>query len=134
MTKRITLELYESESTIQKAIVKWFRMQYPQHTILSIPNGAWLAGTNKYALYAKLKAEGLHNGASDLFIAVVRHSTLQKDAPKAGLWLECKRKGGKVSTIQDQFMADMRNAGYSVGVAYSFEQGKKIIEDYINGY
>jgi hypothetical protein len=123
-----------SESTIQKAIVKWFRMQFPMYTILSIPNGAWLAGQNRYAMFAKLKAEGMHQGASDLFIAVVRHSTLQVKAPKSGLWLECKRKGGKVSTIQDQFMADMSNAGYAVGVAYSFEQGKKIIEDYINGY
>lgn len=119
-----------SESTEQVAVVSWFRLKYPKHHLIAIPNGQWIAGAGKrkFALINKYKAEGLTNGVSDLFLAASKNGY-------HGLWLEMKDKGkteSSVSKDQKSFIDDMRKAGYKAEWAAGFDQAKKIIEDYMN--
>ncbi len=115
-----------SESTEQKAVIKWFRYQYPQYRLISIPNGSWVAGTGnrRFALINKYKAEGMTPGVSDLFLCVGNENF-------HGLWLEMKSKGKRLSDKQFEWSEDMRKAGYITDTAYSFEQAKQIIENYL---
>lgn len=54
------------ESKLQKACVKWFRLQYPKYKLLlfSVPNG----GTRDAITAANLKAEGVVPGVADLIL------------------------------------------------------------------
>jgi len=86
-----------SEHDHQSAVVKWFKMQYPQFKdcIMAIPNGQLLGGRNKFALINKLKREGFKNGVSDLFIAVPMNG-------KCGLWVEMKDEGKTRCAVSDE--------------------------------
>lgn len=119
-----------SESQEQQAVIEWFRLQYPQHRLIAIPNGQWIAGTGKqkFALINKYKKEGLTPGVSDLFLCVPikQHS---------GLWLEMKDRGKKKpSEAQSKWMADMILAGYLAKLASGQDEARAIIHDYLNGY
>ena len=119
-----------SESTEQQAVVQWFRMQYPKHRLISIPNGQWVAlkGYRKFKLIEKYKAEGLTNGVSDLFLCVPKNGY-------SGLWLEMKARGKGVKSLSDDqalWLSDMEKIGYKAEWAAGFEQAKKIIEEYLS--
>ena len=84
-----------SEHDHQAAVVKWFKMQYPQNKdcIMAIPNGQMLGGRNRFAQMNKLKKEGFKNGVSDLFITVPMNG-------KCGLWVEMKDAGKTQSDVK----------------------------------
>ena len=67
------------ESELQRACVRWFRMQYPQHLLFHIPNG----GKRNAREAAIFKAEGVVAGIPDLFLAEARHG-------HHGLFIEMK--------------------------------------------
>ena len=120
-----------SEHTQQKMVVKWFKMQYPEYRdcIIAIPNGSHLAGkpSQRYVQAAKLKAEGMKPGTSDLFIAVPLKG-------KAGLWVEMKDEGKTLCTVsgtQLDHIKLMISVGYSACWAAGFDKAKAIIEDYM---
>ena len=120
-----------SEHTEQKALVSWFKLQYPYYKdcIIAIPNGSQLSGNigQRSAQVNKLKSEGMKSGASDLFIAVPVRG-------KHGLWLEMKDKGVtyyKVSKLQREHLALMINMGYAAEWAAGFDKAKVVIEDYM---
>src|SRR3990172_5100066 len=115
-----------TEHQLQASIVQWFRLQYPKLNLIAIPNGQWIAGAGKqkYALINKYLAEGLTQGVSDLFLA---HS----DGIHHGLWLELKSEGNKPSKSQLEWMEEMQKAGYMAKWAYTFEDAKAFIVDYI---
>ncbi len=121
-----------SESSEQQAVISWFRLQYKHYRLIGIPNGQWIAGTGarKFALINKYKAEGLYPGVSDLFLCVPRGRL-------SGMWIEMKKKGATVSSLSEQqksWLNTMEIAGYAMGVGYGFEDARKKIEDYLNGY
>jgi len=128
------MAISQQESREQSAVVSWFKRQYPllKECILSIPNGAHLAGKSpeqRTRKMAKMKREGLKPGASDLFIAVPVHG-------KSGLWLEMKAKGityCKVTQEQRDHIEMMKSVGYCAEWAAGFEQAVEIIKKYMDG-
>jgi hypothetical protein len=118
-----------NESGEQIAVVSWFKLKYPKHHLIAIPNGQWIAGTGirKFTLINKYKAEGLTNGVSDLFLATSKQGY-------HGLWLEMKDRGKKeksLSESQKDWLNDMRKEGYKAEWAAGFDQAKEIIENYM---
>lgn len=63
------------EHNLQTACVRWFRYQYPKDIILAVPNGG--SRDNKKEA-ARLKAEGVLAGVSDLIIFSEKKSFLWK--------------------------------------------------------
>jgi len=121
-----------SEHHEQCAVVSWFKMQYPQYArcIMSIPNGAHLAGTPKQRAQkmAKMKKEGFKPGASDLFIAVPKNGF-------HGLWLEMKDQGKTISSLsdnQEEHLNDMTDQGYAAYWAAGFEMAERVIRRYMD--
>lgn len=47
------------------------------------------------------------------------------------LFIEVKRKGGKVSMLQNFHIEKLRGQGFNAVVAYNAEQGKQYLDDYI---
>lgn len=98
-----------AESQLQRACVRWFRIQHRQHArlLFAIPNGARLHGTKseRGRQWADLAAEGAVAGAPDLFFAMPGLGT-------HGLFIEMKTPGGRQTPEQKQFQADALVAGY----------------------
>lgn len=63
--------LRHEESDLQIACVRWFRLQYPQYAklLFAIPNG----GNRNLREAARMKAEGVTAGVSDLILLIPRH-------------------------------------------------------------
>lgn len=72
-----------------------------------------------------LKREGVKKGVPDLFLAVPKKAC-------GGLWIEMKKKGGKVTLEQREWLAKFVMQGYQAEVCYSFEEAKDIILRYIS--
>jgi len=105
-----------SESIEQINFVLWFRHRHPKTLIFSVPNG----GTRNKVEAMKLKREGIVPGIPDIFI------------PEWRLWIEMKRvKGGTVSKVQKEVMAELRRVGYQCEVAKGFEAAKVIVDKWV---
>ena len=112
------------EAQEQKALIQWvdYNLQrYPDLQMLyHIPNGG---GRNK-AEAADLKRQGVRSGVPDLHLA----------APSRqyhGLYVEMKRLGEKTSENQNRWIANLKEHGYKVEVAFSCEQAIDIITNYL---
>ena len=116
----------QHEHREQVAIMHWWRMQHnyyglPLVALLSVPN----AGMGRNAIQgARLKAEGVRAGVSDLFLAVPRHG-------KAGAWIEVKAIGGRESDVQAEFQTEMRRLGYRAVTVYGADEAIRFLKDYI---
>lgn len=110
------------EHLAQSLLVKWFRLQYPlmAKCLFAIPNG----GARHIGTALKLKAEGVMPGVSDLFLMIPNNG-------HHGLFLEMKSKVGKLQQNQAEFLNLAESMGYAAEVAYSFEEGQKIIKNYL---
>lgn len=115
-----------SEHDQQVTVIQWAETagrNLPFIDLLyAIPNG----GQRHKAVAAKLKAEGVKAGMPDLCLPF----------PKglwAGLYIEMKDKGGKVSKTQCGKIVRLREAGHKVVVCYSATEAIKAIEDYYHG-
>jgi hypothetical protein len=109
---------YPSEHQEQKLVVNWFRLQYPQYMIFSIPNG----GTRNTIEAKKLKDEGLVAGMTDLIICT----------PVKTIFVEMKKqKGGTISKKQKETHSKLNNLGYEVIVGYGFKNAKEKINETI---
>lgn len=115
-----------SEHLEQKQVVIWARMSRGRHPCLhrlfAIPNG----GARHIVTGRKLKAEGVCAGVPDLFLA---HPV----DPFAGLFVEMKTAGGRVSPEQRVWLTDLSGAGYACAVAYGGNQGIQAIQTYLVG-
>lgn len=99
------------ESELQRACVRWFRMQYPQYLLFHVPNG----GKRNAREAARFKAEGVVPGIPDLFLAVGRHGF-------HGLFIEMKAGKNTTTPEQKEMMERLYRAGYSCAVCRSFEE------------
>jgi hypothetical protein len=120
-----------SEKTEQKALVAWFRYQYPKAKIIAIPNAQKFLGKAKniYSMINSMKAEGFEVGVSDLFIAYPVNGF-------SGMWLEMKDKGKSdksLSNEQKAFIKEMNSIGYFARWAAGFDIAKNLIECYMSG-
>lgn len=111
-----------SEHQEQALVVAWFDLQYPQYKRLfwATPNG----GDRHPVVAAKLKAEGVRAGVSDLVLAVARNGM-------HGLFIEMKAIGGRVSVPQKEFIEEVRAQGYGAAVCYGFDEAKRVIREYL---
>lgn len=108
------------ESTIQSACVRWFRYQYPQHTIFAIPNG----GNRDAITGAIMKKEGVLAGVADLFIML-------PNKHYHGMFIEMKTKEGRQADSQKMFQFRCEVNGYKYVLCRSFEQFVAEFENYL---
>ena len=123
--------LIPTEAQEQRALVKWMNYHpIVRNYYLKITN----EGKRTEAQGWNLKQQGLRPGVSDLFIYYPTNTY-------HGLWLEVKRnkkysqsERGSASWIaQESFLESVRFVGYSGSVCYGWEDGVRIIEDYLAG-
>lgn len=112
-----------SESQEQQALVKWFRLQYPQFISLffHIPNG----GLRNVKTAARLKSEGVMPGVADLFLAIPRCNC-------HGLFIEMKRSdGGRQSLAQREFETQVKKQGYDYALCHGWKDAANKITGYL---
>lgn len=90
------------------------------HYLLAIPNG----GRRVKQEAIRLKAEGVKPGVSDLLLPLRRDGF-------AGLWLELKAPGGKLTDLQWDWLQRMRRAGYRGEWRDSWIDAAAVIADYV---
>lgn len=113
-----------SEEQQQTLLIRWAQLfPFISEALIAIPNGG---KRGKYEAY-RLKLQGVKAGVSDLFLAIPMRG-------KSGLWLEMKRADGKLTALQKKWLGLMELLGFAVVTAYSFEQAKQAIIDYIAGF
>lgn len=111
-----------TERQIQIQCVSWFRMRYPEASkvFFSVPNGgarnAWTA--------KNLRDEGALSGVADLILLVPRHGY-------ASLCIEMKKPGGRQSESQKTFQAAAQAYKSKYVICYSFDEFKRVCEDYL---
>lgn len=70
------------------------------------------------------KRLGVRAGVPDLFLALPRGG-------HAGLWIEMKAKGGKLSTQQEIWLKRLEDAGYRAVCCFGFEQAVSEMKNFI---
>lgn len=113
------------EETEQVQLFRWagyMALTVPELRLLhAIPNG----GERNKIVAAKLKAQGVKTGVSDVFLPVAR-------CGRHGLYIEMKRqKGGRASEEQLQWIADVQEQGYAAFVCKGWMEAAQRISDYL---
>jgi hypothetical protein len=118
----------------QKALIEWaHRVKIASsadvetgasvgHYLLAIPNG----GQRSKATAARLKAEGVKAGVSDLLLPLRRGGF-------GGLFLEMKAPGNKPTPLQREWLARMKLAGYRAEWRDDWRKAAQLITDYLDG-
>ena len=107
----------KTEHEEQRDFVKWFRQTHRGVKIYAIPNG----GMRNKIVAAKLKAEGVLAGVSDLHV------------PAWNLWIEMKReKGGKLSPMQRQWGEYVESIGHTFIVGNGCKDAQEKIKKYLD--
>ena len=132
------------ESYIQQAAVRWFRYEYPKlaSLLVHIPNEGqrttkWIKGKLVCTGGAKLKAEGLVKGVSDLVLfvpnseyhALCLETKVEETVIDKG---KMKVKRTYQSPEQKEWQAVVESQGYKYVVYRSIEEFIKIVKDYLN--
>lgn len=120
-----------TERQEQRALVKWLRLHPILKDFFCKNNNE---GKRTEAQTWHLKLEGLTPGVPDLFIYYPNQT-------KHGLWLEMKRnmsyppsaKKNASWALQEAFIERVKNVGYAGSFCFGWEDGKKIIEEYMRG-
>ena len=112
----------DEEHRIQSSCVQWFRLQYPTHAtaLFAVPNG----GRRDRVSGAKLKAEGVLPGVSDLILLLPR-------GRHHGLLIEMKTERGKQSQAHRDWQRDMVHRGYKYMVIRSIDEFIDRVTDYL---
>lgn len=120
------------ESIEQQKLFTWWRFEgakrlgFPECVLFAIPNG----GRRDAVTGARLKAEGVHPGIPDIFLAV-------PDQYRSGLFIEMKRpkapgvRAGSPSKAQREVMQALIARGYCCKVAYGADEARRVIEWYL---
>ena len=107
------------EDDLQKAVA----------TYLDLKNVLWfhppLERKTSFQAGARLKKKGVKSGVPDCLIFEPRDSF-------NGLAIELKIKPNKVSINQIEWLTRLKNNKWSTNVAYSFDEAKEIIDNYLN--
>lgn len=101
------------ESKLQIACVKWFRYQFPNALIFSIPNGGGRNPTEAKIL----KAEGVLGGIADLQII----------ANGLTFFIEMKTEKGRQNPNQKAFESKVKSLGFKYFICRSFEEFQRIV-------
>lgn len=113
-----------TEAEEQVKLFQWAKMSEgirPQlKNLYAVPNG----GRRDRIEAAHLKQQGVKPGVPDICLAYpsgVYH----------GLYIELKVGKNKTSAFQDEWLRNLKAAGYMAVVCYGFEQAKETIERYL---
>ena len=113
-----------TEHLEQKKLVEY--CHWNKILFFAIPNGQAMSGFNRLAaikIVKKLKEEGMQSGVPDLFFPIV--------TDKGGLFIEMKRKGGKVSDFQKDWIKKLNSAGYQANICYSADEAIIVLKQYM---
>jgi hypothetical protein len=99
-----------SEHIEQREFVQWVRQMTPL-LIIAIPNG----GKRGKLEGMRLQAEGVTAGTPDTQI------------PRFALWIEMKKKGGRLSPVQKEMHERLRSEGQTVEVCYSTQEAIDVV-------
>jgi hypothetical protein len=124
------VQLRATENQEQRALVKWIRTQRIFDGLLIKLNNE---GKRSEGQGWNLKLMGMEPGAFDLFLAYPTKTY-------HGLWIEVKqnRKYSPSEMAKSSFSAQLKfgermiSVGFAAHFCYGWEDGKKIIEDYIS--
>jgi hypothetical protein len=125
-------ELYVPESQMQISCVKWFRTVYSQYWkhLFSIPNGAKFGGKigkKGFPIQASImKAEGMTEDVSDLFLALPRGGF-------SGFFIEMKTPVGSLRKGQREFLELMASVGFGAACCHRQSDFEKEVTAYMNG-
>lgn len=116
-----------TEDAEQIALFIWSQQnlkEFPELRLMfAIPNG--MHTPNKRAA-GRMRAMGMKRGVPDIFLPVKRGEF-------SGLFIELKKKKkGKVSDEQDEWIDDLKSQGFGAIVCYGFEEAMKMIIQYLN--
>ena len=115
-----------TEAQEQATLIKWsmaVREQYPELKLLyHIPNG----GARDSIEGKHLKAQGVKKGVPDLHLPVPRGNA-------HGLYIELKKKGGRVSPEQLWWMEELLKQGYEASICYGWQEASETIRRYLDG-
>lgn len=125
LKRRDELAWQPTEEQEQMAVIEWRDLmvyQFPElRLLIHIGNGGWRSKPEA----VRFKKMGVHPGVSDLFLPVARDGF-------HGLWIEMKRKkGGKLSPDQKQWIEDMTAEHYLAVRADGAEQACEILYKYL---
>lgn len=114
-----------SEAQEQMAVIDWWRFAHkkygvPECSLLHVAN----EGTGSAARGRLQKKQGVRAGVADLFLSVPRGG-------RGGLWIEMKRKGGRVRPEQREFLTQMQSLGYDGAVCHGAEEARSVITAYM---
>ncbi len=116
----------------QKALIRWASRAYlpaapdipPGATVaaylLAIPNG----GQRSPREAARLRAEGVKAGVSDLLLPIPRNGN-------AGLWIELKAPKKKPTPAQREWLDRMNQAGYRAEYKDDWTLAANLIAEYV---
>lgn len=113
----------EEEHRIQCACVRWFHLEYPEYKgrLFSVPNG----GRRDATTAAKLKAEGVVAGVSDLIL-------LKRNKLYGALLIEMKTESGRQSESQKQWEQIVTAEDeYKYVVCHSFDDFQREVDNYL---
>ena len=114
----------QEEHRIQCAIFKWFFYAYPQYRgglFFAIPNG----GHRNIQTAARLKAEGVTAGVSDLMLLIARHGY-------HALCVEVKTLVGRQSENQKLWQQRVEAQGFKYAVVRSLDDFAELVRWYLN--
>ena len=119
------------EALVQIALVRWIKLQYPEvgKHLVKIDN----EGRRSFVGHDLAIKQGLHIGASDLFIAWPCNGY-------PGAWIELKRDKWKLVpseeehvTRQKMFLEKMRLAGYFTAFCVGIDEALAAVSLYLKG-
>lgn len=116
---------YPTEADEQAAVIQWWSLKckawkVPPHLLYHIAN----EGSGSVARGRLLKRTGVRAGCPDLCLSVARGGFF-------GLFVEMKRKAGRLTPEQKAFHEDLREQGYRVETCYGADQAIDTITNYM---
>lgn len=114
----------QEEHRIQCAIVKWFYYAYPQcrgGLFFAVPNG----GHRNIQTAARLKAEGVTSGVSDLLLFVARRGY-------HALCVEVKTMTGRQSENQKNWECRVKEQGFCYHIVHSLDEFAQLVRWYLD--
>ena len=106
----------------QKAVVQWFRLQFPNKLLNADTGGVW---TRNIATAMKNKVSGHSNGYPDLFIP-------EPTEKYKGLFIEMKSAKGYPTPEQKFWISELNKRNYKVVICHSFNEAKNVIDGYFS--
>ena len=113
-----------AEDDLQMQCVTWFRLQFPKFARLlhHSPNG----GRRNAREGARFKKMGVQPGFPDLVLLVASQDC-------HALFIELKSATGRQEDSQKEYQALVEAQGYRYALVRSFDEFKKLIENYMTG-